>query len=424
MAKIIGLPKLSPTMEEGTLSKWVKAEGESIEIDELIAEVETDKATMEWRSFDKTVLLKILVEEGETLEPDAPVAIFGEKGEDITALLSDLKSGSAKPTSAPEPESHSGEGVRAAALNPTPNPGNGEARPAGGRVLASPLVRRLALERDLDLSRISGSGPHGRIIKRDLDSLGSSGARLAHPAGLAGPAGGLGAERLPPRLERLSSMRRTIARRLTESKQTVPHFYLTIDIDAAPMLASRKRINEQLKADGEKISVNDVILKATAMALRRLPEVNASFTSDGILYHQVVDVAVAVAIDEGLVTPVIRDTDKKGLRMIAAEVRDLAARARDRKLMPEEMTDGTFSVSNLGMFGIEEFSAVINPPQGAILAVGAVRQEPVVVNGKVDIGQRMRMTMSCDHRVVDGALGARWLAILKAMLEDPAMMLI
>ncbi len=412
MAKIVGLPKLSPTMEEGTLARWAKKEGDRIAVDDLVAEIETDKATMEWRAFDPGVLLKILAEEGAVLLPDAPVAIIGEQGEDIAPLLAQLEKGGAP---APSAKPEAVPAAPAEKASPEAPPASTEAPPSG-RVLASPLVRKLAREHDLDLRTLRGSGPGGRIVKRDLDAALAQ-PRAAAPA--AAPAG-----RQPPRVERLSSMRRTIARRLTESKQTVPHFYLTIDVDAEPLAEARARINAELERDGEKVSLNDLIMKACAMALRRLPEVNASFAGDSIHYHQVVDISMAVAIPDGLVTPVIRDADRKGLREIAKEARELASRARAKKLAPEEMTNGTFSVSNLGMFGIEDFAAVINPPEGAILAVGTVREEPVVRGGQVVPGQRMRMTLSCDHRVVDGALGARWLQILRGLLEQPVLMLL
>ncbi|MEZ4336682.1 MAG: dihydrolipoamide acetyltransferase family protein [Sandaracinaceae bacterium] len=279
-------------------------------------------------------------------------------------------------------------------------------------------MRKLAREHDVDLAFVPGSGPGGRITADGPVDLG-----LAPPRPVAVPSAPTG-ERLPPVVEKLSSMRRTIARRLTESKQTVPHFYLTIDVDASPLLAARQQINAELEAVGEKVSVNDLILKACAVALRKVPKANASFAGDSIHYHQVVDVSVAVAIPDGLVTPVVRDADRKGIRAIGAEVRDLAKRARDKKLSPEEMTNGTFSLSNLGMFGIEEFAAVINPPEGCILAVGAVRDEPVVQGGAVVPGKRMKATLSCDHRVVDGALGAEWLAAFKKVIEQPVLMLL
>ena len=412
MAKIIGLPKLSPTMEEGTLVAWIKKEGDEVDVDDLLAEVETDKATMEFRSFDRGVLLKILVPEGETLEPDVPVAIIGKAGEDIGDLLAQVKAGAGSATAtATAPVSAP---VSAPAAVPAPVSELASVSAAGGRVLSSPVVRRLARERNIDLHSVQGSGPHGRVVKRDIESLASG----------AGAAPALAGERLAPRIEKASSMRRTIARRLTESTQTTPHYYLTIDVDITPLVGARKAMNAELEAAGKKVSLNDLIIKAAAVALRRVPEVNASWMGKEIHYHQVVDISIAVAIDEGLMTPVVRDADRKGVAQIAEEVRDLAARARDKKLQLEEMTNGTFSISNLGMFGIEEFTAVINPPEGAILAVGTIRDEPVVEDGAIVPGRRMRFTMSCDHRVIDGATGARFMAALKTLLEAPLNMLL
>ena len=425
MAKIIGLPKLSPTMEEGTLVAWTKKEGDQVEVDDLLAEVETDKATMEFRSFDRGVLLKILVSEGATLEPDVPVAIIGKAGEDISDLLAKVEAGSAAPAEAApeakaEPSTETEPATRAeppkAAQTETATESAAEPRIRrdGERILSSPLVRQLARERDIDLRDVTGTGPQGRIIKRDIESYrGPAAAPARAPLG----------QRPRPRVEKASSMRRTIARRLTESKQTVPHYYLTIDVDIGPLSEAREAMNAALEAEGEKVSLNDLIIKAAAVALRRVPEVNASWMGTEIHYHQVVDISVAVAIDEGLMTPVVRDADHKGVSEIAREVRDLAARAREKKLQPEEMTNGTFSVSNLGMFGIEEFAAVINPPEGAILAVGTIRNEPVVRDGAIVPGRRMRFTMSCDHRVIDGATGARFLASFKGIVENPLTML-
>ncbi|MFO0714922.1 MAG: pyruvate dehydrogenase complex dihydrolipoamide acetyltransferase [Sandaracinus sp.] len=441
MAKVIGLPKLSPTMEEGTLAKWSKKEGDELAIDDLVAEVETDKATMEWRALDKGVLLKILVPEGSTLKPDQPVAIVGAKGDDITALLAQVAAGGgAAPASAPPTP----PAPREAGASGSASAGSVGAGPVGasagsasvtstGRVLASPLVRKLAREHGLDLRTITGTGPHGRIIKRDLDAA-PRGASTAAALAVSAPtssatcsfSGGTSAsfERREPVKQAVSQMRKTIARRLTESKQTVPHFYLTIDVDAQPLLDARASINAQLEEQGVKISVNDLIVKACAIALRRVPECNASFLGTELLFHQVVDISVAVAVPDGLVTPVVRDADKKGVAAISAEVKDLAKRAKDKKLKPEEMQNGTFSISNLGMFGIEDFAAVINPPEGAILAVGTVREEPVVKDGAIVAGKRMRMTLSCDHRVVDGAVGAKFLAALKKILEAPISMIV
>ncbi|MCZ6805859.1 MAG: pyruvate dehydrogenase complex dihydrolipoamide acetyltransferase [Deltaproteobacteria bacterium] len=424
MAKIIGLPKLSPTMEEGTLVSWAKKEGDAVDIDDLLAEVETDKATMEFRSFDRGVLLKILVPEGVTLEAEVPVAIIGKAGEDITDLLAQVESRSAaalESSPAPAPASASAS-ASAPAPAPAPAPASASApapasasAPNGGRVISSPLVRRLARERSIDLRSVQGTGPHGRIVKRDIDS---------YTGPVAPVSSMLSGERLPPRIQQASSMRRTIARRLTESTQTVPHYYLTIDVDIGPLSDARKAMNAELEADGKKVSLNDLIIKAAAVALRRVPQVNASWMGKEIHYHQVVDISVAVAVEDGLMTPVIRDADRKGIAQIAAEIRDLAARARDRRLSIEEMTNGTFSISNLGMYGIEEFTAVINPPEAAILAVGTIREEAVVRKGEVVLGRRMRFTMSCDHRVVDGATGAQYLAAFKRIVESPLNMLL
>ena len=425
MAKIIGLPKLSPTMEEGTLVAWVKKEGDEVDVDDLLAEVETDKATMEFRSFDRGVLLKILVPEGETLEPDVPVAIIGKAGEDVSDLLAEVEAAKAAPSesapeSAPAAEFVSGSAAAAESVSGSAPAAAAESAAAPvsapasatGRVLSSPLVRRLARERDIDLRQVAGTGPAGRIIKRDLDSYSPS----ATPAASG--------ERLPPRVVKASSMRRTIARRLTESKQTVPHYYLTIDTDIGPLADARKAMNAELEAEGRKVSLNDLIIKSAGVALRRVPEVNASWIDGDIHYHQVVDISIAVAVEDGLMTPVVRDVDRKGIAQISDEVRDLAARARDRKLQPEEMSRGTFSISNLGMFGIEEFSAVINPPEGAILAVGTIRNVPVVEGGGIAPGRRMRFTLSCDHRIIDGATGAKFMAAFKAIVEAPMTMLL
>ena len=421
MAKVIGLPKLSPTMDEGTLVRWVKKEGDAIEIDDLLAEVETDKATMEFRSFDRGVLLKILAPEGSTLAPDAPVMIVGQKGEDVSALVpAAAKSPGAAPAAAPASASASAPATAPApapASAPAPAPASSSIG-ADGRVLASPLVRRLARERELDLHAVRGTGPHGRIVKRDLESMPTT-PLLRSPVAPAPVT-----PSAEDRVEKLSQMRKTIARRLTESKQTVPHFYLTIDVDAGALVQARAEINASLEKSGEKVSVNDLIIKACARALRMVPEANASFAGDAIVYHGGVHVSVAVAIPDGLLTPVVRDADQKGVLAIAREVKALAARAKEKKLKPEEMTGGTFSVSNLGMFDVESFSAVINPPEGAILAIGAVRDEPVVKDGAIVPGKRMRVTLSCDHRVIDGALGARWLQALRGLLEHPVTLLV
>jgi len=435
MAKVLDMPKLSPTMEEGQISVWHKKVGDSIAVDDLLAEVETDKATMEYRSFDKGTLLAILKPAGSMVRLGEPVAVVGTPGEDISKLQ--IGGGAAPaPKAAPAPAP--------AAPTPTPSPAPAAAAPAPvaapppppaapaptppaepGRVKASPYVRKQARERGLELAGVTGSGPGGRIVARDLDNL----AKPAAVQAPAAPAPVAPGELLAPEVRPLSMMRKAIARRLVESKQTVPHFYLTIDIDAAPLAALREQMNADLAASAEKgtdppkISVNDLLVKACAIALRRVPECNAQYSPEAILVHRRVDISVAVAVPDGLITPVVRDADKKTVSAISAEVRDLAGRARAKKLRPEEMANGTFSISNLGMYGIDEFAAVINPPEGAILAVGQVRNEPVVQGDKVVPGKKMAMTLSCDHRVVDGAVGATFLKALRSLLEHPTQIL-
>ncbi|HLK41483.1 MAG TPA: dihydrolipoamide acetyltransferase family protein [Polyangiaceae bacterium] len=468
MAKILEMPKLSPTMEEGVLSAWHKKEGDEVAVDDLLAEVETDKATMEFRAFDRGTLLKLLVPAGANVKLGQPVAIVGAAGEDIRALVDRVVSpvlhpaaganpaqetqppGAGPPPAAPstpppalrpdtapppaqrEPRvvhvldrtSHAGEG--------TPGAEGGEA-PEGARVVASPYVRKVARERGIDLHGAKGTGPGGRVVPGDLDAIGVRGsAALMPPPTAAVPTLARTPGTEPPEARPLSPMRKTIARRLTEAKATVPHFYLSIDVDAARLVKLREEINAELAANlaanlersggggqAAKVSVNDLLIKACAVALTRVPECNASFTPEAILVHKRVDISVAVAIPDGLVTPVVRRADQKGVVVVATEVRELAARARARKLRPDEMTDGTFSISNLGMFGVDQFSAVINPPEGAILAVGQVRDVPVVADGAVVPGRRIALTLSCDHRVVDGATGAAFLAELRQLIEHP-----
>ncbi|XXX82137.1 pyruvate dehydrogenase complex dihydrolipoamide acetyltransferase [Sorangium sp. So ce134] len=445
MAKVLELPKLSPTMEEGQISAWHKKEGDTIDIDDLLAEVETDKATMEYKSFDRGTLLKILVPAGSVVQLGQPVAIIGNPGEDVSALAGGSGGGAPAPKPSAEAESKGDRaaqpagGAAPSADTPAPPAARGEAvspptqpaapQPAApqpssdGRVRASPYVRKLGRERGLDLTSVAGSGPRGRIIARDLEGL-----KPAPAAAAAAPAAP--GELAAPEARPLSMMRKAIARRLTESKQTVPHFYLSIDVDADPLNALREQINADLAAtaaEGEKpakVSFNDLLVKACGIALVRVPECNAQFTADAILVHRRVDISVAVAVPEGLVTPVVRDVDRKQVLDIAAEVRELAGRAKAKKLRPEEMANGTFSISNLGMYGIDNFGAVINPPEGAILAVGQVRREPVVRGEQVVPGRRMAMTLSCDHRVVDGAVGATFLKVLRQLLEHPTQILL
>ncbi|MGK3993837.1 pyruvate dehydrogenase complex dihydrolipoamide acetyltransferase [Sorangium sp. So ce1024] len=431
MAKVLELPKLSPTMEEGQISAWHKKEGDTIDIDDLLAEVETDKATMEYKSFDRGTLLKILVPAGSVVQLGQPVAIIGAPGEDISGLATGggapaQKQGApepqpkGEPAAAPSGDAAAPAAARGDAVSPPTQPAAPQPS-SGGRVKASPYVRKLGRERGLDLSNVAGTGPGGRIVARDLEGL--------KPAAAA-PAATAPGELAGPEVRPLSMMRKAIARRLTESKQTVPHFYLSIDVDADPLNALREQINADLAAtavEGEKpakVSFNDLLVKACAIALVRVPECNAQFTADAILVHRRVDISVAVAVPEGLVTPVVRNVDRKQVLEIAAEVRELAGRAKAKKLRPEEMANGTFSISNLGMYGIDNFGAVINPPEGAILAVGQVRREPVVRGDQVVPGRRMSMTLSCDHRVVDGAVGATFLKVLRQLLEHPTQILI
>ncbi|HEY4116981.1 MAG TPA: dihydrolipoamide acetyltransferase family protein [Byssovorax sp.] len=428
MAKVLDMPKLSPTMEEGQISAWHKNVGDAVAVDDLLAEVETDKATMEFRAFDKGTLLAVLAPAGTVVKLGAPVAVLGEKGEDISKYT-----GGAPGTSAPTEEKQSrAEEKQPRAEEKQPpaeekQPRAEEKQPpaeekpaADGRVKASPYVRKLAREQDLDLRGVSGTGPNGRVVARDLAGLGTRTAKAPSKPG----------ELAQPESRPLSMMRKAIARRLTESKQTVPHFYLTIDVDAGPLHDLRERILADLAAStpkGEeppKVSVNDLLVKACAIALVRVPECNASFTPEAILVHRRVDISVAVAVPDGLVTPVVRDADAKSVLTIAAEVRDLAGRARAKKLKAEEMANGTFSISNLGMYGIDAFSAVINPPEGAILAVGQIRSEPVVRGDAVVPGKRLALTLSCDHRVVDGAIGATFLKALRQLVEHPTQILL
>ena len=413
MAKIVALTQLSPTMTEGTLSKWKKNEGEKVGPGDVLAEVETDKANMDLEAFDQGVLLKQLIAEGTSVKVGAPIAIVGEPGEDITRVLSEAKGAPPAPTSAPAPAPP--EAKKPAPREEAPAPPKvaqketpGETPPGredGERILASPLARAIAGEKGLDLSGVRGSGPSGRIIKRDVETLA--------PGAAAGP----DHEDVVP-----SPMRKTIARRLVESKQKAPHFYLTVECDAGPLKAFRAQANDGTD-EKEKVSLNDVIVKCVARALRATPQANASWVEENgapvFRRWRSVHVGIAVAIEDGLLTPVVRDADEKTLSRIAAETKDLIARARQKKLRPEEYSGSTISVSNLGMFGIEEFTAVLNPPEATILAVGAIVEKPVVSKGAIVPGERLRLTLSCDHRVVDGALGAQLLSRIKDMVEHP-----
>lgn len=408
------MPALSPTMEEGVLAKWHVKVGDEIKSGDILAEIETDKATMEVEAVDEGKLLEILVPDGTSgVKINTVIArIEGEGGLAAPA-----------PTVAPAPAAVTPAPVVSAApvlVNTAPSNNSGE------RVFASPLARRIAQQNGVDLASIKGTGPNGRIVKADVEGV-KGGAKPASassnapqaaakaPATIANMPYKEGSYDVVP----LDGMRRTIAKRLSESFRDVPHFPLNVDIEIDKLLEVRKQLNAQAETMGGKISVNDLIIKATALALKAVPEANASFSDEGILMHHHADVAVAVAIDGGLITPIVRNAELKGILQISNEIKELASKAKNRKLLPEEYSGGTFSVSNLGMFGIKSFSSIINEPQGCILSVGAGEQRPVVKNGALAIATVMSVTLTCDHRVVDGAVGAKWVQSFKGFLENP-----
>jgi pyruvate dehydrogenase E2 component (dihydrolipoamide acetyltransferase) len=450
MANKIIMPKLSPTMEEGQISRWLKAEGDEIEANETIAEVDTDKATMEMTSLEPGTLLKIIVPAGENAKLGQTIGILGKAGEDFAALLDEAGSTNGAASKAEEEKGKKGEEEtnpepKAETPNETAGRSYDEQRPAAkedakdqkpktenqptnGRLIVSPIAARMAGENGIDLTKVTGSGPQGRIIKRDIEAAMSDSTQhsavstretaQAAPTFAAAEAQGASAFRE----ENTSKMRQIIASRLAESIGPIPTFYLTVEIEMDKALEFRKSINAALKEE-EKVSVNDVIVKTAAMASLKHPFVNSSYRSDKIRFYEDADVGVAVAIDEGLITPVVRGANKKGIAQIAKEVKELAGRAREKKLAPEEYTGATFSISNLGMFGIKEFTAIINPPEAAILAIGGATPTAVVRNGEIVVRQIMHVTMSCDHRVIDGATGAKFLQTFKQMLENPILML-
>jgi pyruvate dehydrogenase E2 component (dihydrolipoamide acetyltransferase) len=441
------MPALSPTMEKGNLAKWLKKEGDKVKSGDVIAEIETDKATMEVEAVDEGTIAKILVPEGTQDVPvNDVIAVMAGDGEDVKAAGAAAASApktaeapAAKPAAAPAPAPAAAEAPKAAAPAPAPQAaaapqGNGHAR-----IFSSPLARRLAKEAGIELGRINGSGPHGRIVARDVEDA-KSGKGLKAPA--AAPAAGpsiapsMSDKQILALFEPGSyevvphdGMRRTIAQRLTASVQTVPHFYLTIDCDIGKLLAAREEINAAAPKDKEKkplykLSVNDFVIKAMAVALQRIPNCNVSWTESGMLKHKHSDIGVAVAMPGGLITPIIRKAETKSLSTISGEMKDFAARARARKLKPEEYQGGTTAVSNLGMYGINHFTAVINPPHATILAVGASEERAVVRAGKVEAAHIMSVTLSCDHRAVDGALGAELIGAFRMLIENPVMMMV
>ncbi|MDB5430312.1 MAG: branched-chain alpha-keto acid dehydrogenase subunit [Caulobacter sp.] len=432
------MPALSPTMEEGTLAKWHVKPGDTVKAGDVIAEIETDKATMEVEAVDEGEIEAVLVPEGtEGVKVNAVIAKL--KGEGDGAAPPPVKADAPKAEAAPAPKAEAApapkaEAAPAPAPAPAPQPAQTTAAPKtdGDRVFASPLARRLAQQAGLDLGGVTGSGPHGRIIKADIEAARGKAPAIAQPAGAAAAAGPRQVQSLEQQgipagsydLIPLDGMRKTVARRMTDSFRDVPHFPLTIDIEIDGLLAARAKINALLEKDGVKVSVNDMVIKACAVALKRVPEANASYTPEGIAMHHHADIAMAVALDHGLITPIIRAAETKGLAQIAVETKDLAARARDKKLKPEEFQGGTFSVSNLGMFGIKSFASIINEPQGAILSVGVGEKRPVVKNGELAIATVMTVTLTCDHRVVDGSVGAKFLSALKPLLEEPLTMIV
>ena len=436
------MPALSPTMTEGTLSRWLVNEGDTVNSGDVLAEIETDKATMEVEAVEEGTIAKILVPGGtEGVAVNQTIAVLLEEDEDASALENFSSEAEASAAKAEPKQEEVASAASTAEKTPPSTPPSMPAAPApvsasGDRIFASPLARRMASQESLELSALKGSGPHGRIVKADILSaveqgIGKAGASTetsaAAPAKAASAASGPNARELADMLgmeydlEPLSSMRRVIANRLSESKQTVPHFYLSVDCEMDKLLAFRKELN----ASGDvKISVNDFVIRAAALALKKVPAANASFSDEGILSYKNADISVAVATPSGLITPIIKAAQNKGLGVISGEMKDLAGRARDGKLKPEEYQGGTFSISNLGMFGIKDFSAIINPPQGCILAVGAGEQRPVVKDGALAIATVMTCTLSVDHRVVDGAVGAEYMAAFKALIQEPLSMLL
>lgn len=411
MAEIVRMPKLSDTMTEGVVAEWHKKVGDFVEAGELLAEIETDKATMEFESFQDGVLLHIGVEKGKSAAVDSILAILGEEGEDVTAMLNEAPPAAEVKEEAPKAAAPAPEAQKAAPA-PVAAPVAQPVVASNGRTKASPLAKRLAEEKGINLATVAGSGDGGRVVKRDVENFVPAALGMTSMA-VAGQESYTD--------EPVSQMRKTIARRLSESKFSAPHFYLNVSIDMDNAMAARKQIN----ASGDvKVSFNDFVVKAAAAALRKHPKVNSSWLNDVIRYNDHIHVGVAVAVDEGLLVPVVRFTDTKSLTQIGAEVKDFAQKAKDKKLQPSDWEGNTFTISNLGMFGIESFTAIVNPPDACILAVGGISQVPVVKGGAVVPGNVMKVTLSCDHRVIDGATGAAFLQTFKQYMENPVMMIV
>ena len=450
MAELIKMPRMSDTMTEGVIDSWVKKVGDAVKPGDVLAEVETDKATMELESYSEGTLLYIGVKEGETVPVDAVIAVIGKTGEDFQGLLGNQSTVNSQQSTVEKPAAEtSTEKAPAAAEQskapeaeqakaPEPQPKTEQAKPAepkqetqtsqpqatepqappaeNGRVMASPLAKKIAEEKGIPLQQVTGSGDSGRIVKRDIENYKEAPSAAAMPAKSQAATGKEGYTDVP-----VSQMRKAIARRLVESKFTAPHFYLTMDINMSRVMEARKSINDFL---GEKVSFNDIIIRAAAAALRLHPKVNASWLGDKIRYYDHIHIGVAIAVEEGLVVPVVRFADTKSISAISAEVKDFAEKAKSKKLQQGDYEGNTFTISNLGMFGIEDFTAIINPPDACILAVGAIREAVVVSNGEMAAGHMMKVTLSCDHRVVDGAKGAQFLQTFKQILEEPVIILV
>jgi pyruvate dehydrogenase E2 component (dihydrolipoamide acetyltransferase) len=422
MADIINMPKLGFDMAEGTLVRWVKAEGDSVEHGEVLAEIETDKATVEVESQASGVVRKHLVDEGTAVPVGQPIAVVGGQDEeiDVEALVGAQEDGQAPgpavEAEAPPQATEPAQTKPAPAAAPTPAAHEADGHLPGG-VKASPVARRMAAEKNLDLTALAGSGPGGRIVKSDVEAASSGGMPSGAAFGVKPLAPGK-TERVP-----ISRLRSAIGRRMTASKQQLPHFYVTADLDAGPLMSLRAEMNDALP-ETSKISVNDFIVRAAALALRQFPNLNASLEEDSIVRHGQVNVGMAVAVDDGLLTVVLRDADQKSLPQIAQEARPLFQRARDGKVRPDDIEGSTFTVSNLGMFDVDNFIAIINPPEAGILAVGSVRKTPVVVDDEVTVGQRLKVTLAADHRVTDGAEAARWLQVFRTFIEHPVRLLL
>ncbi|MBW7866843.1 MAG: pyruvate dehydrogenase complex dihydrolipoamide acetyltransferase [Brumimicrobium sp.] len=429
MAEVILMPKLSDTMTEGVVAEWHKKVGDSVKSGELLAEIETDKATMEFESFYDGKLLFIGVEKGGTAPVNEILAVIGKDGEDISKILAEQKTA---PKAASKPASEPIEEVKPAEVKPIPETPKTESTPVidhtsdveetiilaadGSRIFISPLAKKMAQEKGIDLSTVIGTGENGRIVRRDIENY----IPYVRPAGTA-VMSNMGGQKEAYTEEPVSQMRKTIAKRLSESKFTAPHFYLTMDIDMDNAIAARKAVNSN---EGVRISFNDLVIKACAVALRKHPAVNSAWLGDKIRRNQHIHIGVAVAVPEGLLVPVVRFADTKGLMQIGSEVKEFAAKAKDKKLQPQDWEGNTFTISNLGMYNIEEFTAIINSPDSCILAIGGIKQVPVVKNGQIVPGNVMKVTLSCDHRVVDGATGAEFLNTFKSYMENPMMMMV